>query len=536
MDATAEIADAPSARRGPRPFLPLGRLPLTPGLLGIAIAALAVMLAATPARADDDAVLARWIQLGPGSSAGALAAGSYGDAPASRAPTILARAITSAPKCPSLTIDGAPLAMSARFTPDAPVKGPLPPVGNFPVTLCEAVVPPGHEEANIGGLPLKLPVANPKRILVIADTGCRMDGPRAPDGSNQQDCSSPVAFPLRFLATYEALFRPDLVVHVGDYFYRDTDCNNAFPGCNDPASPRYQPWGDNWASWNADLFSPANVLLAAAPWVMVRGNHESCGRGARGWYRLLDPRPYPNADKSPFTCAKGSPYDFSPTYVVPVNGVNLLIHDSSFANDTKVNPATAAAYDADLTGLLGAIPGATDIFVTHKPSFGLIYHAPNNAGDSTEQALFNGGTSATSAFRNGVPGNIALFLSGHIHQFQFVSFSSYAYFAPQLIVGVGGSLLDDDLLTGVVPIGIVNRPAFNDTNYDFLVHSIGGGTTPVDVRRSYSDDEFGFAVLDATEDASGRTTGYNASVHKISGLRSGLCTITFAPRNIDCHF
>ncbi len=473
------------------------------GFAALVLAGLGTQSAAASA-AETDRVVARWIQLGPGSTAEALAAGSYGDAPASTTPTILARAITTAETCPRLAIDGSPLAMSIRFKPDEPVEGPLPPVGNFAVTMCEAVVPPGHQEATIGGLPLKLPVAHPKRILVMADTGCRMNGPRGGDGSNQQDCHSPVAFPLRFLATYEALFRPDLVVHVGDYFYRDTDCMNAFPGCNDPASPRFEPWGDNWTSWNADLFSPANVLLAAAPWVMVRGNHESCNRGAQGWYRLLDPRPYPNADKSPFTCSKGSPYDFSPTYVVPVADVNLLIHDSSFASDTAVDAATAAVYDGDLTRLLNTIPGATDIFVSHKPSFGLIYKSVDNAGDATEQALFSGGTSPTSAFKKGVPGNIGLFLSGHIHQFQFVNFSNYTYYAPQLIVGVGGSLLDDDLLTGVVPNGIVNQPAFNDVNYGFVVHTIEGSTTTANVMRSYSHDEFGFAVLDAVDECVGQ--------------------------------
>jgi hypothetical protein len=37
---------------------------------------------------------------------------------------------------------------------------------------CEAVVPAGHSTATINGVNLKLPVANPQRILVIADTGC----------------------------------------------------------------------------------------------------------------------------------------------------------------------------------------------------------------------------------------------------------------------------------------------------------------------------------------------------------------------------
>ena len=30
------------------------------------------------------------------------------------------------------------------------------------------------------------------------------------------------------------------------------------------------------------------VELEAAPWVFARGNHESCDRGWRGWFRMLD--------------------------------------------------------------------------------------------------------------------------------------------------------------------------------------------------------------------------------------------------------
>ena len=29
----------------------------------------------------------------------------------------------------------------------------------------------------------------------------------------------------------------------------------------------------------------------AAPWIVVRGNHESCSRAGQGWWRFLDPRP-----------------------------------------------------------------------------------------------------------------------------------------------------------------------------------------------------------------------------------------------------
>ena len=38
-------------------------------------------------------------------------------------------------------------------------------------------------------------------------------------------------------------------------------------------------WGYGEASWRADFLAPASPLLAAAPWVMVRGNHDECARG-----------------------------------------------------------------------------------------------------------------------------------------------------------------------------------------------------------------------------------------------------------------
>ena len=73
------------------------------------------------------------------------------------------------------------------------------------------------------------------------------------------------------------------------------------PGCAG------SPYGDNWAVWQKDFFNPAAPLLAAAPWVLVRGNHELCDRGGHGWFRLLDPHPTPidctRPRRSPTRCA-----------------------------------------------------------------------------------------------------------------------------------------------------------------------------------------------------------------------------------------
>lgn len=465
-------------------------------------AALAAGLLAQTEAARADTVVARWIQLGPA---------DQGASPTVANPTVWARAITTDGTCPALLLDGAPAAapMGVRFS-NTP---------GFPVTECEAIVPPGHAVATVGDVTLKLPVANPRRILVIADTGCRMNG------ASQQNCNDPSAFPLQFLANYEALFKPDLIVHVGDYFYRDTDCRGAFPGCNDPASPNYEPYGDNWASWNGDLLTPAKTLLAAAPWVMTRGNHESCGRGAHGWFTLLDPRPY-NANA--VNCAAGSffngsatsypagtdphGYDFEPTYVVPAGPVNFLVHDSSYANDAAVDATTAARFAADLGPVLAAVgTSSANVFMTHKPTYGLVTGAPTTGGDFTEQYLFNGLLNGAS----GVPYSIGLFLSGHIHQFEYVNFSDYTRFAPQVVVGVGGTLLD----TPTAP------PALTDAyqNQPFTIHDTPSTTTAANVSHAYSQAEFGFAVLDATP------AGYVANVYNIGANRSGRCTIALGP-------
>lgn len=514
------------------------------------------------ARADN--VVARWIQLAPGSTAPTNTA--FGDQPTSTTPTILARAITSGGACPSLVVDGSlPVTMNQRFvgsqltsTPGTAgfsnanaggypqyfvvqtTDGNLPdgtPMATTAWGECEAVVPPGHSVASINGVSLKLPVANPKRILVIADTGCRMAK------ANQQNCHDPAGFPLAFLANFESQFSPDLIVHVGDYFYRDTTCivpaagsvpaHEFVAGCSDPTNAAYETWGDTFDSWNADLFFPANTLLAAAPWVMSRGNHESCGRGARGWFAMLDPRPF---SASLATCPGGAGSapvgdtpvysgDFTPTYLVPAGNVNLVVHDSSFANDAAVDANMAKNFDLDLKNLLAALPAnSNNFYVTHKPVYGLVSGATTNAGDFTEQYTFSGNASANSAFSGGVPLKIAMLLSGHIHQFEYVNFSDNIHYAPQLIVGVGGDNLDPT----ANPNG--TSPTYAYQSQPFTIHSTSatGTTTSASVTHAYSQAEFGFAVLDATP------TGYIANVYNINANKAGRCSITLSPRSIAC--
>ena len=535
-------------------------------LTHLSASAIALCSIATPFAAQADNVVARWIQVGPGSSSSALAAGRYGDQPLSTTPTVLARAVVSDGNCPSLVLDGTMLLpMTVRFTgaqlsatpgtagytnantasyPQYFVSSAAVAPGNFPDGTakattawgeCEAVLPPGHTTATVGGVNLKLPVANPQRILVIADTGCRMAK------ANQQNCHDPAGFPFAALANYEAQFKPDLIIHVGDYFYRDTNCvvpaagsvaaHDFVAGCSDTTNANFETFGDTFDSWNADVLYPGATLLAAAPWVMARGNHESCGRGARGWYALLDPTPFNpslvncagGVGATPATNAAVYSGDFSPTYYVPMGQVGLLVHDSSYANDSTVDTNMAANYDYDLTNALKAVSGAPYLFyVTHKPPFGLVSGATNGSGDVTEQVTFSGTATANSAFSGGVPTKLAMFLSGHIHQFEYVNFDDYVRYAPQMIVGVGGDKLDATSNPNAT------SPTYGYQNQGFAIRNSSTTSTTAQVNHAYSQAEFGFAVLQAT------STGYLASVYNIGASRAGRCTVTLAPRNIAC--
>ena len=67
-----------------------------------------------------------------------------------------------------------------------------------------------------------------------------------------------------------------------------------------PTNAQNHPVGYGWNVWELDFFAPSARLLAAAPWIMVRGNHEMCKRAGEGWFRFLDHGPFPkkcpNAD------------------------------------------------------------------------------------------------------------------------------------------------------------------------------------------------------------------------------------------------
>ena len=137
-----------------------------------------------------------------------------------------------------------------------------------------------NEKAQYQIVPLALPAPEPHRIIVFGDTGCRIKGrpcriaPIRRNGRSRRSRPRPPSS-NRTSSSMSAII-----------CIARTPVRRDFAGCAGT------PYGDNWPTWDADFFTPAKPLLAAAPWVFVRGNHEDCERAGLGWLRLLGPLPF----------------------------------------------------------------------------------------------------------------------------------------------------------------------------------------------------------------------------------------------------
>src|SRR5215471_2389092 len=117
------------------------------------LAALAASLAVRPASAN---TLAIWVQFGPNDQQ-------------HREPTVIARAITDGTECPVLRADGQLHPMKLRANPETVLRGVA--SAHFPVRSCETNVNSHVVGLTFDGKPLPLPRGQPRRIVIIGDTG-----------------------------------------------------------------------------------------------------------------------------------------------------------------------------------------------------------------------------------------------------------------------------------------------------------------------------------------------------------------------------
>ena len=414
---TGTLADPP---RNERVDAPAARAPAR--VLGAMVAALLAACAGPDAMAPGaDPIRAAFVVLGVGGSS-------------------IARVITTDPACPSVDVDGQRLGMSIRAVPETM---PLRPTKNaaaeskpsaFPVLVCERPLPAGAARASVGGHTLPLLRHDARRIVVLGDTGCVVQN------GEVQACNDAAAWPFARLAAAAAAKKPDLVIHVGDYHYRESACPDGNRKCIG------SPWGYGWDAWAADFFAPARDLLAAAPWVFVRGNHESCIRAGQGWWRFLDPRPLVNG-RDCIDAANDLRGDYSDPYVVPLSAdTQLIVFDSSRVGvaPLRIDSPMYAIYSVQFRLAMELARGAPhNFFVDHHPILGF-------ATDATKRpaGVYPGNAALQSvlAASNGpllFPPGIDALLSGHNHVFEAVSFATGQ--PPQFISGNGGTELDEPL-------------------------------------------------------------------------------------------
>ena len=331
--------------------------------------------------------LRAWVELGP---AGAIA-----------------RAIVAAPNagCPALAAGGTVVAMTSRAEPTT----------GFDVRVCEAALPAEAREATVNGVALPLPPREIRKIAVLGDTGCRIKCD-SDDGADceVQACDDPAQWPFAAVARQVAAAKPDLVIHLGDYYYREAPCP-----ADDQAACGGSPSGDTWASWQADFFDPAAPLLAAAPWVFVRGNHEECTRGGQAWFRFLAPGPVPAScddDPAPFAVA--------------LPGLQLIVLNTSAAGDEEASFYEAAFRAVD------ALARQSD-----APSW-LVMHHPLWALSEWNGALQPLTATLQQASGDVLAPQIELLLGAHMHLFEAVGFGEVAARPASFVVGMSGTALD----------------------------------------------------------------------------------------------
>lgn len=408
---------------------------------------------------------------------------------------VIARVITPDASCPSITVDGVAKPMNlrvaagtvaARTSTASPVKPSA-----FPVNTCELTLPSDAKRVSIYGGELPLPKANPQKIVIVGDTGCRLK-----TGNPWQACSDTTQWPFQKVADAAAAMHPDLVLHVGDYHYRENECPANVTGCQG------SPWSFGFDAWEADLFRPAASLFHAAPWIMVRGNHEECLRAGQGFHRFLDPQPY-SAAKSCDLPANDNTANYNEPYAVPVGpDAQVIVFDTARSTAVALDPSKPAdqfafnTYQAQMQQVasLASNPSVFNIFANHHP---LLAYAPVAGGTP-----LGGQASLLSVMSslNGTayyPPNINMAVHGHVHDFQAINFATGQ--APSFVAGVGGDNLDASLPD---PFPFSVGPAAGVTP-DMIAH----------------DNAFGFLMMERVANA------WQVKAYKVDGTLLTTCSL-----------
>ncbi len=398
--------------------------------------------------------------------------GSYvilGQTPTGDNVAIARTVIDSNLTCPTVSAVGSSASPVNMITRDNPTQ--------FPVMVCEALI--GFDQAyqlNFADKAIALAVAksNPQNIQVFGDTGCKT-----------AECAlGQPANPFQSLANDGAKAKPDLVLHMGDYNYRGTggqialtmqnskgelaqtpqwtydagDSLSASDHCGQQTGgPFYSQSAvngnrpDSWQYWQNDLFMSSSELMAAAPWIVSRGNHELCSRAGPGYFYFLDPNSNLVKGQQQMSCPtvqvnKGAIVNSVqvPNYIVQFKQLNVAVIDSANACDAFTGTAFDQVYKnvfTDLNAKVKPLQQPTWL-ITHRPIWGVEAMdgdkstpcSPNSPYSCINQMMQKAIDAQPS---KKLDEGIKLVLTGHMHKFESVSFKQGSR-PPNIIVGSSG--------------------------------------------------------------------------------------------------
>ncbi len=292
-----------------------------------------------------------------------------------------------------------------------------------------------------------------KKIVLMGDTGCRLKESKY--GDSYQNCKDGTEWAYAAVMEKIAAEKPDLIVHVGDYHYRES--------CSEGKVCRHytDTIGYGWRSWEEDFFIPSQAGFAAAPWTFLRGNHEDCNRAWEG-YKLLTEQTWKDA------CA---PYE--KTEYIQIGDLLLVNYDTASINDraeTPDNEERWAQQFKDIEKVVDERKPKQTWLVTHKPVTGLV--------EDGKGGLVTTNINLQKAFaKSGLKSKVEFMIAGHVHNTQLLQAEG---FPRQLVVGNSGTALDngeelmnrDKILKNKIA-GLTIKDFFSDTKSG---HSFGYAT------------------------------------------------------------
>ncbi|WP_444995482.1 metallophosphoesterase [Aliikangiella sp. IMCC44359] len=381
---------------------------------------------------------------------------------------------------------------------------------HFSVIVCEALINfDTAYQINFEDTSFKLPVAksNPKSIQVFGDTGCK-----APKSGKDGCAKGTPAEPFKSLADAGAKEKPDVVLHMGDYNYRGTSGDVYFTQKNaDGELAQVKQWpydaGDGstekqhceqtletpfysqsalnsnfpdiWSNWHDDVFRSAGHLMAAAPWIVARGNHELCSRAGAGYFYFLDPHsnlvagsqqincPVPNVEQSALKNTVQIP-----SYKISFKQLDIVVIDSANACDSYSNSPFTAIYEKVFKEVESLVSNKTTWLMGHRPIWGVTAFYDSGSVGCTSKKQYGCVNQMMQAAigklaNKALPNAVKLVLAGHMHRFQSVSFNSLKR-PPQLVIGSSGVALDSSPPDGAFTSQIDSLKANVLTTNNFL--------------------------------------------------------------------